>query len=480
MFLLHARDSWSYRQGGDPAVDFCLWVLEVDGLRVPPFDQHPDGDGSLRALGLTADDWQTWFLRTLDPAQSKQDVERLRQRYLAEYLTTSGEPDLEHLQRRLRAERLTRSTDAALPPPPAFSHHQASWMGSIVINNKLIELEQRYRQIVGQRDRWREDVERSLHREGLKAPTRLYDDLRPYHHRLPSLNSCLATYDAPLDYLSAPATLLITIQAGQPVWPEFRERVAAAVAELAAQADRRRRRFVSTRETQGVYTRIGGSADRTIAYRRHMRTALPPPLAKPEAPRLDDPLRQLIIADLWDERSGWLFGSVDPATIRFVREKQRPGWRLYELTFAELDGEDHRMTFILQQRDDGSWRSKSGGTRSNLQNDWSRIMAPVRDHPLLFLGTLGFTVNHRQCVEIAHGDVIDNGFHVERVRLVNDAGQALEDVVEEGYVFFAFAREEQVQLPMQAQLYDREGTLVWRQMIPDHGLPPWLKFRRQR
>lgn len=67
MRLLHSRNSWHYRQGSDPTVDFCLWVLQVDGLHVPPFDQHPEGDGSLRALGLTALDWETWFLRVLDP-----------------------------------------------------------------------------------------------------------------------------------------------------------------------------------------------------------------------------------------------------------------------------------------------------------------------------------------------------------------------------------------------------------------------------
>lgn len=104
----------------------------------------------------------------------------------------------------------------------------------------------------------------------------------------------------------------------------------------------------------------------------------------------------------------------------------------------------------------------------------------MRDHPLLFLGTLGLGFREQQLLRIAHGDVIDNGFNVERVRLVNDAGQSLEDSIENGYVFFACKPEEQVQLPMQAELYDRQGRLVWRQKIPDQGLPPWLKLRYQR
>ena len=469
MHLLHSRHSWHYHQGSHPTADFCLWVLQVDGLHVSPFDRHPEGDGSLRALGLTENAWQTWFLRVLDPVRSKQDVEQLRQRHLAAYLKLSGEPDLQHLQRRREAELLKLATAPPLPSPPEVSYHLASWTGSTAIKDALIELEKQYTRIVHRCDRWREDVERALLREERKAATRLYDELKPYHTRIPPLNIYLVTYESPLDYLVAPATLLITVQEGQPEPQEFRARVLAAVAELAAHPDRRRK--------PSAYTRGEGNADRSLAYRRHARAPLPPPLQRPEMPDLDDPFRQMVVEDLWDERS--LIGPVDPATLRFLREKQRPGWKLYEITFQELDGEQQRMIFLLEQKEDGSWRA-SGGTSSDMQKQWPKIFAQVRDHPLLFLQTQGFTMDSRQYLQLAHGDVIDNGFDVERVRLVNDAGQVLEDVVEDGYVFFTCKLQEQVGLPMQAELYDRRGRLVWQQKIPDQGLPPWLKFRYQR
>lgn len=471
MHLLHSRDSWRYRQGSDPTIDFCLWVLQVDGLHVPPFDQHPEGDGSLRSLGLTADDWQTWFLHVLDPTRREQDVEQLRQLHIAEYLKISKEPDMEHLKRRYQAGSLHISTDPPLPPPPEFHHYQASWHGSIAIKNKLIELEKQYKQVTGSLHEPRENVERALQRAEQKAATRLYDDLKPYHNRIPPLNIYLATYEYPLDYLVPPAILLITIQEGQPGLQEFRERVLAAVAELAAQPKQRRR--------QSTYTRIEGSAGQlTGAYRRHARKPALPPPPRPAVPRLEDPLRQMVLEDLGNERA--FYGAVDPTTVQFLREKQRPGWRLYEVTFQEIDGEQHRMIFILQQNDDGTWRWNGGGTSSDMQNQWSRVFAPVRDHPLIFLGTQWINFGDQQYLQTAHGDVIDNDFHVERVRLVNDAGQILEDAVEDGYVFFACKPEEQVQLPMQAELYDRQGKLVWRQKIPDYGLPPWLKLRYQR
>lgn len=470
MRLLHSRNSWHYRQGSHPTINFCLWVLQVDGLRVPPFDQHPDGDSSLRALGLTEDSWQAWFLRVLDPTQREHDVEHLRQLHLAEYLKITNEPDLERLKRRHQAESLKISTDPPLPPAPEFYYHQASWQGSIAVKNRLLELEKHYKQVESQPHEWVEDVERSLSREERKAATRLYDELKPYHNRIPPLNIYFAIYDRPLDYLVSPATLLITIQEGQPGLQEFRERVLAAVAELATPSKQRRK--------QSVYTRRVGSAGQFIAYCSHTRKPVPPPHPRPEIPRLEDPFRQMVVEELGDKRM--FCEIVDFATVQFLREKQQPGWRLYEVAFQETDGEQHRMIFIFQQNDDGSWRSKGGGTSSDMQNQWTKFFAPVRDHPLLFLGTSWTSFGSQQYLQTAHGDIIDNGFHVERVRLVNEAGQVLEDTVEEGYVFFACKPEEQVQLPMQAELYDQQGKLVWRQKIPDQGLPPWLKVRHQR
>lgn len=470
MQLLHSRNAWYYREGPEPTVDFCLWVLQVDGLRVPPFDQHPDGDGSLRALGLTAADWQTWFLRVLDPAQREQDVEQLQQLLLAEYLRITN-MDRDQLKRRHQADALKISTDPPLPPPPPFYPHQASWHGGDAIKQRLIELEAHYQQMESQREKESEALERSLLWQERKMRPRLYDELKPYHHHLPPLNIYLAAYAFPLDYLVTPATLLMTVQAGQPDPREYRERVLAAAAELAAHPKRRKQPSAYL-----AYTRNEVGSGQFVAYRSYERKLTPPPPPpKPEPPRFDDPLKQMVVEELRDERTF----EIDLSTIQFLREKQRPGWRLYEVTFQEADGEPQRMVVILEQSDDNSWRCNGGGSSADMQQRWSELVAPVHDHPLLFLNTQWFSFEHQQYLQSAHGHVIDNGFHVERVRLVNKAGQALEDTVEDGYVFFACTPKELVQLPMQAELYDHLGKLVWQQKIPDQGLPPWLKVRYQ-
>src|SRR5579875_2239847 len=66
MHLLRSTSTWIFSQDFSEEVNFCIWVLEVDGLHVPPFDQHPDGDGSLRAAGLNPESWQSWLVRVVE------------------------------------------------------------------------------------------------------------------------------------------------------------------------------------------------------------------------------------------------------------------------------------------------------------------------------------------------------------------------------------------------------------------------------
>jgi hypothetical protein len=462
--LLHSRNNWRYSEGSEPTIDFCLWVLQVDGLHVPPFDQHSDGDGSLRARGLTAEDWQSWFLRVMDHEQKKQDIEQLRQLHLANYLKISNEPDLEHLQQRRKAEHFKTSTQPPLPPPPEFRYHLASWKGSAAVKDRLIELDEQYKQVSSQHERICDDLSRAQLKDERRTGSRLYDELKPYFSRIPPLHIYLAVYEFPLDYIVLPATLLMTVQEGQPQAQEHRERVLAAAAELAAQSGRRR---------QSLYTRIENAGQFIAAYRRHSRKAVPPAPPRQAIPRLEDAARQTVFDDLSNERS--FYGIVDLTSVQFLREKNRDGWRLYEITFQETDGEQQRMIFILQRNEDGSWRHHGGGSSSDMQNQWFKFFPPVHDHPLLFLGTSWTRDDNQQYLLTAHGHVIDNGFQVKRVRLINDAGQILEDAVEDGYVFFACTLEQQIRLPMQAELYNNEGKFVWQQTVPDQGLPPWMK-----
>jgi hypothetical protein len=63
----------------------------------------------------------------------------------------------------------------------------------------------------------------------------------------------------------------------------------------------------------------------------------------------------------------------------------------------------------------------------------------------------------------AHGNVIDNGFDIVRVRLISANGLVFEDVIQDGLVFFASHRK--VVRPLQAELYNRSGELISRQTV---------------
>jgi hypothetical protein len=60
LFQADSTDRWHWSEDIVPAVDFCVRVLLLDGLRIAPFDQHPDGDHRLRNLGLDVEAWRTW------------------------------------------------------------------------------------------------------------------------------------------------------------------------------------------------------------------------------------------------------------------------------------------------------------------------------------------------------------------------------------------------------------------------------------
>ncbi|MBE9209469.1 hypothetical protein IQ244_23820 [Nostoc sp. LEGE 06077] len=49
------------RIGSSSLIDFAVWVLLVDGLHVPPFDKHGEGNRILQSQGLNAKLWHDWL-----------------------------------------------------------------------------------------------------------------------------------------------------------------------------------------------------------------------------------------------------------------------------------------------------------------------------------------------------------------------------------------------------------------------------------
>jgi len=66
MFRADTSDPWFWSADLNAALNFCVWVLLVDGLHAPPFDRHTAHDGRLRAAGLDPTAWRAWLEAVLD------------------------------------------------------------------------------------------------------------------------------------------------------------------------------------------------------------------------------------------------------------------------------------------------------------------------------------------------------------------------------------------------------------------------------
>jgi len=135
-----------------------------------------------------------------------------------------------------------------------------------------------------------------------------------------------------------------------------------------------------------------------------------------------------------------------PETIRVIKMRATPQRRVYAVSFETQAGRRMRSTCSVRQDDAGQWHfvAASGADGS-----------PPRPQPWVNLGGGGWP---RQF--FAGGDVLANGLDVARVRLKAANGTEMEDAVEEGVV--VFATDDEVRMPVDAELVDRSGNVVGR------------------
>jgi hypothetical protein len=134
-------------------------------------------------------------------------------------------------------------------------------------------------------------------------------------------------------------------------------------------------------------------------------------------------------------------------TIQFGKQRSIPGKIIQFVTFEDMQEMKHDYTCYLIQNTRGMWNFTGGAGGS----DSARKI--VREHPWANLGGGGWPDEF-----YAGGYVIDNGLDIVRVRLVAHNGTVLEDTVQDGIVLFV--TDAKVELPLQAELYDREDRLV--------------------
>jgi hypothetical protein len=202
-----ASDPWSWEEDAFPPVAFCVRVLVQDGLSIPPFDRHAEGDGRLREVGLDAGIWREWLTSILRQRTTLAQTARVVGRG-GELSPISAE---------------ARSATEVVRAPGSFCG------GSSLLRERLEDLWGAYAPI-GEAWKWRmSEVGRRL---GAGHQQRaLWNALRPFHDRLPTLAVFLIDYPEPVEMVLPPTACLIAPSEN----PEAYGRQVVAVAKRLAE-----------------------------------------------------------------------------------------------------------------------------------------------------------------------------------------------------------------------------------------------------
>lgn len=250
MFLLGTENPWFCSSSTDREADFCIWVLEIDGLRVPPFEHHSDGDGSLRAAGLDEGSWHAWvreMLRRRDQhayTSQKFSIQATNNAYrdllaqgglpndpqseaARQYLQTHQQEFMQLIMQARQARPDLLFPERIIPPE--------LWSGNPEIGKRLNELWEQYEGTSAkQRFAW----ERDFHRNH-RGSTNLWHDLAPYHTRLDSLLIHFVEYSQEVLYPVPPRSVIMTVVNGHLDDEDFRTRSLQAAESLSESIDQR-------------------------------------------------------------------------------------------------------------------------------------------------------------------------------------------------------------------------------------------------
>lgn len=215
MFRIDDPDPWAMHEDWGGPLAFAVWVLEVDGLRVPPFDAHPDGDRRLRLAGLTAEGWRHW-------------VGELAARYGAGQaaMRTAAMPSAEHRARlqaatgdqeamKREAQRWFAETRSSRRHAFAQVRHAgdaaSAWSGPAAVATELATLHREFSRTRRRREDLPPWVTGPRDEAHIDEEHRLYTDLRNATPRPSQLDIHGVFYAAPALLPIPPQSLLIGI-----------------------------------------------------------------------------------------------------------------------------------------------------------------------------------------------------------------------------------------------------------------------------
>ncbi len=206
MVPAESANEWAWHWGFNTCIDFCVWALEVDGLHVPPFDRHAEGNRVLRRVGLTAEAWRAW-MESIAGAQGAQ----------AGYRPSTRLPDS--------------------PIPRAF-HPPSMWIGEPAIAHALRDLWARYEAVLDGRKQCENLYVSGANAGGAVAWHSLLAvsrDITPYRESLPTLRVYFVAYPQLVAYPVPPTSTVLSLDQAVPDGAALHDRILRVARQLAYQ-----------------------------------------------------------------------------------------------------------------------------------------------------------------------------------------------------------------------------------------------------
>jgi hypothetical protein len=151
----------------------------------------------------------------------------------------------------------------------------------------------------------------------------------------------------------------------------------------------------------------------------------------------------------------WPFPQLDLTTIRFLKVRCEPNYQVHYVAVQDIIGQRWNFSILLAlaQRERLWYVKTLGGSFEETLNEPPEL----RDSPWIRLEMLFMSDEF-----YAFGEVFDKGYHIERVRLLEQGKLVLEDTVQDGIVLF-YSDHVPTIPPIQLELYNTSGILVSRQ-----------------
>jgi hypothetical protein len=220
----------------DRAIDFCCWVLELDGLKFAPFDQHREGSSILRNAGLDQESWQQWLVTVvnlqrpilrsktlLDSDLKQQDwVERELAQTKKLFSDVERHPSMQGLEfseddiRFALWERVSQSQQRhleAVSKLPKFEEDfknyidrpDKAWIGTPEIRSILLDLWNHYDQnLIGARRN-----KQTHYAKLIDSAEHPWTELEAYQADLPCVSVWFVDYPASVEYFVPPDSIIL-------------------------------------------------------------------------------------------------------------------------------------------------------------------------------------------------------------------------------------------------------------------------------